>query len=261
MSISIIIPVYNEADCILRCLAETRAAFHDIDHEIIVVNDGSTDQSDARIRGVLARGDRTKYISYAKNRGYSHAIRQGIQVAGKEYTSYLDADLQYPPTELARMYAFTLENQHKFVLGKPSVKYGKAHRRFLSFVYNLLVSSVLKLPVTDANSVKLIETRALKRLDLKRELGGIELEILVCFANQGLPLSEFPIRVQERVAGKSKCTLRLIVATIQDIMALRPLRKGSRCSWWPKPRTVSNGQSGGTRRTVKLGTSHAGPDG
>jgi hypothetical protein len=225
MSISIIIPVYNEEKCIERCVRETRDAFLDADHEIIIVNDGSTDGSRRIIAG-LANGDhQIRCVDYSANRGYSHAIRQGILLAGKDYTSYLDADLQYPPSELRRMYDFASTERREFVLGKPTRKYYNPYRQLLTYGYNFLVSRLLHLPVSDANSLKLIKTEILKKLPLKGELGAIEIEILVGIANQSPTIHCFPIRVQRRLAGKSKSGLKLIGPTLKSIMELRRVRR------------------------------------
>jgi glycosyltransferase involved in cell wall biosynthesis len=225
MSISIIIPVYNEEDCIERCVRETQEAFRDADYEIIIVNDGSTDRSHGVIAGLVNGNQHIRCVEYATNKGYSHAIRQGIQLARKEYTSYLDADLQYPPSQLRQMYDFASRDRPVFVLGKPMRKYYNPYRQLLSYGYNFLVSRLLHLPVTDANSLKLIKTETLKKLPLKRELGAIELEVLVGIANQSLPIHFFPIRVQQRVAGKSKTGLKLIGPTLKSIMELRRVRR------------------------------------
>jgi hypothetical protein len=123
------------------------------------------------------------------------------------------------------MYDFASRDRPVFVLGKPMRKYYNPYRQLLSYGYNFLVSRLLHLPVTDANSLKLIKTETLKKLPLKRELGAIELEVLVGIANQSLPIHFFPIRVQQRVAGKSKTGLKLIGPTLKSIMELRRVRR------------------------------------
>jgi len=220
MSISIIIPVYNEAECIERCLRETQAAFADIDHEIIVVNDGSTDSSDGIVTRMLNGDRRLAHISYRDNRGYSHAIRQGLAVARCEYVSYLDADLQYPPDQLRRMYDFALAERAAFVLGQPTRKYYNRYRRLQSFVYNGLVSRVLGLDVPDANALKLIRADTIRTLRLRGQRGAIELEVLVGVAARSIPIRLFPITVQERVAGRSKSGPALILPTLGTIAGL-----------------------------------------
>ena len=225
MSISIIIPVYNEDKCIERCIEETLAAFQDTDHEIVIVNDGSTDRSHEVITALVKDCRRLRYVTYLHNKGYSHAIRQGIDVASKEYTSYLDADLQYPPSQLRQMYDAACKENTVFILGRPTRKYYNPYRQLLSYGYNFLVSKLLGLPVRDANSLKLIKTETLKRLPLRGEFGAIELEILVGVAQRSIPIRFFPIRVQNRMAGKSKTGLNLIVPTLKTIFELRRARK------------------------------------
>jgi len=225
MSISIIIPVYNEEECIELCVEETLSAFQGTDHEIIVVNDGSTDRTHEIITALVKDRRRLKYISCPINKGYSHAIREGIQIAIKEYTSYLDADLQYPPEQLRQMYDFARGGNSVFILGQPTRKYYNPYRQMLSYGYNLLVSRLLDLPVRDANSLKLIKSETLKSLSLQRELGAIEIEILIGIAQRSIPIRFFPIRVQKRIAGKSKTGLKLIVPTLKTILELRRSRK------------------------------------
>ena len=228
MSISIIIPVYNEEECIKLCVEETQRAFQEVDYEILIVNDGSTDQSHGVISALAAGNGHIQYISYPENKGYSHAIRRGVQLASKEYTSYLDADLQYLPTELRKMYEFAVKNRYVFVLGKPTRKYYKFLRHFMSLVYNFLVAQLLNLRVGDANSLKLIATQTLKALELKREFGGVELEILLGMIDHTIPIILFPIHVQERLAGKSKAGLKIILSTLGHIIDLRRSQRESR---------------------------------
>ena len=64
MSISIIIPVYNEEECIKLCVEETQKAFQEVDYEILIVNDDSTDQSHGVISALAAGNGHIQYISY-----------------------------------------------------------------------------------------------------------------------------------------------------------------------------------------------------
>ena len=227
MSISIIVPVHNEEDGIARCLEETRRAFGDVDHEVIVVDDGSTDRSHAIIEGLAATDGRIRCIAYPVNRGYSHAIRQGIQVARKEYTTFLDADLQYPPQDVRVMYDVVARDGGVFLLGAPTRKYYDVYRRALSCIYNRLVEGLLDLHVGDANSVKVIRTDTLKTLRLEGELGAIDLEVLVGLADRGVEIRRWSVNVQPRVAGRSKSGLRLVLPTIRTIVELRRWRRAS----------------------------------
>jgi len=221
MSISIIIPVYNEEECIKRCLKEVGKTFSNIDYEIIVVNDGSFDRSHQIILEFTKNNRRVKYIKYAENRGYSYAIRKGFEKATKEYVSFIDADLQYPPEELLRMYNYAKKNRLDFLIGEPKRKYYNLTRSFLSFFYNLFLWILFGINLKDANSLKLMKRELLQKINLRFDYGMIEIETLLGFRTQGIPLRTFLIKVQKRIAGTSKCSVKLIFRTIRDCIKLK----------------------------------------
>lgn len=248
MSISIIIPVYNEEESIKECLRQTTEIFQNIDFELIVVNDGSTDNSHQIISRLIADNPKTnpplfkkkwngktptflekwgvKYISYSQNKGYSYAIKQGFKEATKEYVSFIDADLQYHPKELLKMYNYTRKNNLRFVLGIPKTrtKYYNPIRKILSFLYNSYVSFLFGIKLKDANSLKLMSRKYLEKINFQFDYGMIEIETLLGFKMQGIPINTYPINVRERIGGKSKCSLKIIYRTLIDSTKLKFLK-------------------------------------
>lgn len=226
MSISIIIPVYNEEECIKECIKQVNEAFHNIDYEIIVVNDGSTDNSHQIILQIIRDNSKIKYVSYPRNKGYSFAIRKGFKKATKEYISFIDADLQYYPKELLKMYIYAKENNLQFLLGisKTKSKYYNPIRRFLSFFYNAYVSLLFNIKLKDANSLKLMNRKYLENINFRFEYGMIEIETLLGFKMQGVPIKTYPIQIQKRIAGKSKCSIKIVYRTLIDCIKFRFLK-------------------------------------
>lgn len=221
MSLSIIIPVYNEEECIAECIKEVKNVFKDDDTEIIVVNDGSNDNSHKIISDIILKYPAIKYVRYKNNCGYSHAIREGFKNATKEYITFIDADLQYHPKELIKIYNFALINNHMFVIGEPRNKYYNLFRKILSKCYNIYVRIILGIDIKDANSLKLINKNLLKNIKLQMEYGMVELELLYSLKKQKIPITKFPILVRERFAGASKCSLKIILHTLFSIAKLR----------------------------------------
>ena len=221
MGLSIIVPVYNEEECILKCLKQINEVFKDIDFEIIVVNDGSTDNSHQIISLLTRKHSKIKYINYSKNRGYSHAIREGFKKSTKKYVSFIDADLQYHPKELLKMYNYGRRNNLQFVMGVPKTKYYRLIRRMVSFFYNNFIYFLFRIKLKDANSLKLMARKYLKNINFQFDYGMIELETLLGFKMQGIPINTYPIEVKERRAGKSKFSIKLIYRTIRDCLKLR----------------------------------------
>ncbi len=232
MSLSVIIPVYNEEECISNCIDETQQVLSDIEHEIILVNDGSSDRTDTIIRQGIQNNDNVIYLSYSTNRGYSHAIRKGLDKATKKYVSIIDADLQYHPQELLRMYHYATERNISFVIGEPEIKYYSYLRSIISHVYNTFVSLLFNISIDDANSLKVMERKYMENINLDRDYECINLEFLLGFHLQGIPINKIPIHVQERMAGRSKCSIGLIYRTIIGNLVLKTsmnklIKKGS----------------------------------
>ncbi|MCF7844805.1 MAG: glycosyltransferase family 2 protein [Kiritimatiellales bacterium] len=224
MSISIVVPFYNEKECIEECIKSINESFENEDYEIICVNDGSSDGSENIVAELAESDDRIKYISYNPNKGYSHAIRSGFKESTKEYVSFVDADLQYHPKDLLKLYNHAKENDLHFVLGVPQNKYSNLRRRLMSYCYNLYVSLIFNMNFKDANSLKLMRRKFLENINFQFEYGMIEIELLVGFKMQNIPINTFATKTYERSAGVSKCSFKIIWHTIIDCIRLRMSR-------------------------------------
>lgn len=97
--VSVVVPCYNSADTVSRTIASVRAQTHRA-HEIIIVDDGSTDTSAAVIAELA--GDDLRVITHPKNRGLSAARNSGTQAARGPFVAYVDADDEWYPTKLKR---------------------------------------------------------------------------------------------------------------------------------------------------------------
>ena len=221
MSLSVIIPAYNEEECISKCIVDTQRVLSDIEHEIILVNDGSTDGTDPIIGQGIKDKDNVVYLSYTPNRGYSHAIRKGLERATKKYVSIIDADLQYHPQELLRMYHYVTERNISFLIGEPEIKYYSHIRSGISRVYNTFISYLFNISIADVNSLKIMERKYVERINFDHDLEVINLELLLGFILQDVPIDKTPITVEKRVAGHSKCSIGLIYRTIIGSLAFR----------------------------------------
>ncbi len=234
MGISIVVPFYNEEDCLEKCFEQITETFKDSDYELIFVNDGSTDNSEKIILPLIKDNLKIKYISYAENKGYSGAIIEGFKNSKNDFVSFLDADLQFSPKDLIKMYRHAKENKYDFVIGVPiKKKYDKPARKIMSFFYNLYVSMLFGTKLKDTNSLKLMKREYLKNINFVLRYGIIiEIEILLGFKMQGVPINTYPINIYERTSGKSKIfSLKLIYRTITDYAKL----------WILKNKLIKNG--------------------
>src|SRR6266702_311065 len=176
MKLSIIIPVYNEEKTVARVLQRVeKVTFPNVQKEIIVINDGSTDNSKKEIEELKLKD--IKFFSLAKNSGKGAAVRAGLEKATGDYVIIQDADLEYDPQDIAKLLKPIQEGKAKVVYGTRLKRLPNLTRdertgqfllhyignKFLSLVTSLLYSSW----VTDMES--------LYKLFPKKELDGITL--------------------------------------------------------------------------------------
>ena len=184
--ISIVIPVYNEEKTILQILkrVEDVKLPSDLQKEIIIVDDGSTDKT-AKLLGSL---DREKYRIFLmpQNRGKGFAIRQGFSIASGDIVLIQDADLEYDPNDYPTLLQPILENKADVVFSSRFIG-GEVHRvlyfwhylgnRFLTFLSNIFTN----LNLSDMESgYKVFRKEVLDSFKnkLKSERFGIEPELV-----------------------------------------------------------------------------------
>lgn len=105
MLLSVVIPVYNEAEALPPLLAELRRVLHSMDceHELLFVDDGSTDASACMLATEATKDSRVRLLSFSRNFGHQIAITAGLDFASGDAVVVMDADLQDPPELLPRM--------------------------------------------------------------------------------------------------------------------------------------------------------------
>jgi len=122
--LSVVIPVFNERDTIARVLEAVRSV--PIEHEIIVVNDGSSDGVEELLEGEL-RGHIDVLVHHPVNRGKGAALRTGIAEASGHYVIVQDADLEYDPAEFPKLLKPLREGKADVVYGSRFLG-GETHR-------------------------------------------------------------------------------------------------------------------------------------
>ena len=103
MKLSVVIPVYNEAETIAAVVERVRRV--PIEKEIVAVDDCSTDATRARLAELAAQGDDLRVILHDRNRGKGAALRTGFEAATGDVVIIQDADLEYDPFDYPRLLA------------------------------------------------------------------------------------------------------------------------------------------------------------
>jgi glycosyltransferase involved in cell wall biosynthesis len=198
--LSIIVPVYNEEKIVAQNLPPIFNL--PINKEVLVVNDGSTDQSAAAL-DQLATHYNFRLLNLQPNQGKGAAIKKALEEIKGDYFIVCDADGEYAPSDIMRLLAVIKENPKEKIavygsrwLGKNSSGWHYAVNKFLTSLTNLLFSGQL----TDMETCfKLIPTSALKE-DLRLNGGRFEIEpeISAQLLKAGYEIKEIPISYTKR---------------------------------------------------------------
>ncbi len=200
-AVSIIIPVFNEAESIAELLGKVRAL--EIDHaEIIVIDDGSTDGS-----AEMALNAGVSVIRHPYNIGNGAAIKSGIRAARGQTLIFMDGDGQHRPEDIPKL--LRESGRYHMVVGERA-KGSKLrfHRNAANILYNSLASYVTRFKVRDLTSGFRVVSRrdALRFIDLLPNTFSYPTTLTLAFLRSGLTVKYVPIQSLYR-AGQSKITL------------------------------------------------------
>jgi glycosyltransferase involved in cell wall biosynthesis len=214
--VSVLVPARDEAENLPLFMEQAEVAFAGAPHryEVIVVDDGSKDDS-WRILGELQ--DRYPFlhaVRHRSSRGIADALRTGYLNAQGSILVFYPADLQFRPADIPRLAAPILAGEADMVTGRKEGKYEKA---FVSGIYNRLSRSLFEIPVRDLNSVKAYRREIMDALPVRPDWHRY---MIVIAAAQGFTVTEIPVSLFPRNAGKSKFGLSRIPIGILDMLAV-----------------------------------------
>jgi len=138
MNISVIVPLYNEAESLpeLQAWIERVMTAHNFSYEIIYVNDGSTDNSWAVIEELARKSPNVKAIKFRRNYGKSPALQCGFQKAEGDVVITMDADLQDSPEEIPELYRMIKEDGYDMVSGWKKKRYDPLSKTIPTKLFN-----------------------------------------------------------------------------------------------------------------------------
>lgn len=216
-TLSVVISIYNEEDNVVALSRELDTALADIDAEVIWVDDGSTDESIARLRAL--KNPTHVIVELARNFGQSTAMRAGIDIAKHEYVCTMDGDLQNDPADIPRMLGIAIDGKWDVVAGFRKDRKDKGLTRKLpSAIANRIIRNATNAHLSDYGcSLRIYRSRIAKNLGLYGELHRF---IPVLAALQGARMTETAVNHRPRVAGVSKYGLGRTSKVIVDLLLM-----------------------------------------
>lgn len=223
-SLSVFFPAYNDAPSLPALLAATFAALeeHVADYEVIVVNDGSHDDTGEVLERLRQRYTPfLRVVTHQQNRGYGGALRSGFTAAQKEFVFYTDGDGQYDPGELPLLLklagpATGLVNGYKLDRHDP------AHRVWIGNVYNFCARFLFRIRIRDIDcDYRLIRRALLDKIQLTSTSGTICVELVRKLEMSGCDVAEVGVHHYPRLHGSSQFfRLRSLANTLFELLRL-----------------------------------------
>ena len=229
--LSVVMPVYNLAETIVRNLSETAELFatHGVRAELIPVDDGSTDGTASVLRAFSAEFARSnnpntqtillRPVILEKNGGKGAALRAGFEASSGAYVMLLDGDLDIHPKQTLWFFDQLVDKRADIVVGSKRHRYSEVqypwHRRLVSWAYFTLVRLSIGLPITDTQTgMKLFKREvlgeALGRMLVKTY--AFDLELLSIAYQRGAKIAEAPVVI--RFGEKFGCLKASTVKTM-----------------------------------------------
>ena len=205
-SISVFFPCYNDAESIKRLVEDAFLILKKLtrDHEVIVVDDGSTDKSRQVLKKLSLRHSNLKLVFHERNLGYGAALRTGFKTASKDLVFYTDGDGQYDVGELPILLSLMTEDVD-FINGIKMSRHDPTYRIFIGNLYSFVARWLFFLKTYDVDcDFRLIRRKLLKKLDLKSNSGSICVEIVKKAQRAGGKFRQVSIHHRERRWGQSQ---------------------------------------------------------
>ena len=230
IDLTVIAPMYDEAENVAETVRHVREGLEAFggSWELVVVDDGSTDDSRARAEALAAEDPRVRVLGYAPNAGRGRALRTGFGAARGDTIVTIDFDLSYEPSHILRLHeALTGEDPPDIVLASAYMPGGTTEgvppkRLLASKLGNWLLRLAWPQRIcTSTCIVRGYRRRALEVLALKEDRKEIHLEILEQAFAAGLRVAEIPAHLRARVRGASKARLGRSVCSHLAFLARR----------------------------------------
>ena len=220
-------PAYNEAEGVVPTIRDIQKILEEqgIKYEVIVVDDGSQDDTFAKALAVAKENSNVRAFSYPKNSGKGYAIKYGFRYARGDLVLFLDADSDLPAAQIPRFLGCMNGTDVDIIIGSKRHPLSKVDypplRGLLSRAYSLLVRALFNLKVADTQTgIKLFRREVLDRVFPKvlTKRYAFDLELLANASRLGYRIAEAPVEVNYRF--RSRISSSAVAGMLIDTLAI-----------------------------------------
>lgn len=203
-SLSAFFPAYNDGGTIASMVIMAARVLEGMDHEIIVINDGSADHTQDVLDELQKRYAQLRVVRHDGNKGYGRALRSGFEAATKDLIFYTDGDAQYDVREFPLLLA-ALKDDVDIVNGYKIHRSDPLHRIVIGRIYHWTVKIAFGLRLRDVDcDFRLIRRGVFDKVRLTCDSGTICLEMIKKIQDAGFRFAEVPVHHHHRAYGRSQ---------------------------------------------------------
>lgn len=205
--ISVIMPAFNESEAIVKNVIETIRTFKkfQVDFEIIIIDDGSTDETWQKIKELSEKFPNIKVNRNMKNYGKGRALKKGFRFVSGDYVVFLDSDIDLHPAQLETFFDIMKFVDVDIVIGSKrhpnSILHYPRHRKIISSIYFFFIKILFGLPIRDTQTgLKLFKYKVLKEIFPMVVINSFafDLEILANAHRLGYKIAEAPVFIDSK---------------------------------------------------------------
>ena len=224
--LSVIMPAFNEGQHIRANILRVCESLSGMSYEIIVVDDGSSDNTFAESQSAADAGKPVRVVKNETNRGKGASLFHGFEFASGQFVAFLDSDLEIAPENLLTLIKVMRETDADVVAGVKDLQANQfpLMRRLMSHGYRLMVSALFGLSITDTQTgIKLFRrevlTDAIPRVSARRF--AFDIELLVAASRFGYRIVERPVEISyHRHGGLGRVNLAQLFNMTFDTLAI-----------------------------------------
>jgi glycosyltransferase involved in cell wall biosynthesis len=216
-TLSVVVPMYNEAEVLPELFLQTRAVLDDlgVDYELVCVDDGSSDDTAALVQAATYGWSQLRLVRLVRNSGHQAALTAGYERARGDFVVTMDADLQDPPSVIAEMLRIARAEQVDVVYGVREDRSADSFlkRRTAGLYYKTMRRLAGNQVTADVGDFRLVTRRVIEALERVPEHTRVYRLIIPWY---GFPSAEVRYCRAARAAGKTKYPISKMVALAVD---------------------------------------------